>query len=64
MTEFYKALLQYEERFKDMQKKEQALQLEAHTLQSAFQGWLKESGLPEQFTMAEVMTLAVRKSRE
>ena len=64
MNEFYTQLLKHEEKFTELQKKEMELKMEMHMANEAFGGFLKEHGLPEHFTMAQAMMLAVRKSRD
>lgn len=64
MTEFHKQLLKFAEESNGIQKRTVQLQADAETYNQKFAGFLKENGLPENFTLPEIALLAIRKSQE
>ncbi len=63
MSEFEKELLEFVGKFKDLQNDENIIGARAHMITGQFQDFLKRNGLPEKFTMAEALHLAISKSR-
>lgn len=63
MNEFEKELLEFVSRFKELQNDENTIQMRSHLISGQFQDFLRKNGLPEKFTMAEALHLAVKQSR-
>ncbi len=63
MNPFEVELIQFVEKFKELQSDENTLGLRAQMITGQFQDFLKSNGLPEKFTMAEALQLAIKRSR-
>lgn len=63
MTDFEVTLLTLSKEASDLQKKQIELRSEIALFDNKLQGFLKENGLPENFTLPELALLAIRKSR-
>lgn len=63
ITTFEKTLLVHVETFKKIQEEENALSMKSQIATTDFQAFLRENGLPDKFTLAEALHLAVRKCK-
>lgn len=64
MNEFFEAVLKFEAEAEELQKAEILHQQKARLFTEKLMGFLKQYGLPENFTLPQLMLLAVRKSRD
>lgn len=64
MNNFETTLVKFVEESESLQKRELALNQENRLFGEKLAGFLKEHGLPENFTVPQLAILAVRKSRE
>lgn len=62
-NDFEMTLVKFCEEAEVLQKKELALKGEQQLFMQKWVGFMKESGLPEDFTMPEMALLAIKKSR-
>lgn len=63
MTEFETQLAKLEEEATGIQKSEGELRIKVQIFTQKLMGFLKENGLPEDFTLPQLALLAIRKSR-
>ncbi len=63
MNDFEASLSRFVEESAALQKRELALQQEGQLFMQKWMGFMKENGLPENFTLPELAALAVKKSR-
>lgn len=63
MTDFETTLTKIAKESAEIQKKELALKQEQQLFMEKLYGFLKENGLPENFTLPELAMLAIRKSK-
>lgn len=64
MNEFETQLLKFVEEFKCLQNDENTISMRAQMINGRFQDFLKSNSIPEKFTIAELLQLAIKKSRE
>ncbi len=64
MNEFEKTLIKFREEADEIQKVELDFQMRAKFFNEKWHAFLKENGLPENFTMPGMVLLAIRKTRE
>lgn len=63
MNVFEKELLEFVEKFRELQGDENTLGQRAQMINGQFQDFLKRNGMPEKFTIAEMLHLAIKQSR-
>jgi hypothetical protein len=63
MTEFHKQMLKFVEESQDIQKRTAQLQADTGIFNEKLGSFLKESGLPENFSIPEICLLAIRKAQ-
>lgn len=61
MTDFETQLTQFEKEAAEIQKKENQLRAESQVFHDKFQGFLKENGLTDTFTLPALAMLVARK---
>jgi hypothetical protein len=64
MNDFETTLLKLAEEAGSLQKQELTLRTETQLFNQKFMGFLKQNGLPEDFTLPQLALLSVKKSRE
>lgn len=64
MNDFEQTISKFVAEGEELQKKEMALRAETDLYSQKWVGFMKASGLPENFTIAHVALLAIKKSRE